>query len=327
MMVFSLVSRGQRRDCALLRATVRAALIAAGITVAAIPAGRASAAQVTLIFDDVSDLGGSATGPYQLTEQGISYSVWPESHGSAGAIHLDDAGTGYQSAVTFTGTDRFDVVSLDVEGLGQSLYVYDEIWDGTPLAYDNVLFEGLRGGEVVASLLWSTGLSRGWQNLAFDNAFSDLDSFLIRALVPDLSVLPDQTECIDYPCGHFNIDNLTLDVAPAPVPLPAGLPLLLGGYGMLILGAMRQRSNRRKTRCPHERAAPASAVVARRPVPAPGVSDHRRQHRTSGLPAKDLRGAMTAADKPRRIPRPPRRIIERHRPAGDAPGLFGDFAH
>lgn len=191
----------------------------------------------TMTFDSLEDGAGPGTlQPY--IEDGISATASGGTLGYMvpGSLHLDDSGTPFANRVSFTMAGLFDFISLDLLGLGSSYEI-----DGILSAYDNVLFEGFRGGLQVATLLFSTGTINPETfvitNASLGGGFVGLDEFRITNLQPTL--IDDTHQCRDQPCGHVSVDNLTL----SPVPVPAALPMLLGGIGLLgVIGLRRRRA-------------------------------------------------------------------------------------
>lgn len=184
--------------------------------------------------------GPGTTQPY--VENGISATT-PGSGtlgyaGGPGAAHLDDSGTSFASTIAFTMASPFDFVSLDLMGFGTS---YTNGTDN--IAYDNVLFEGYRGGTLVAQKTFSTGITSGTFDITSADlgaGFVDLEEFRIASVQPS-SLKPDFS--CGAPCGHFSVDNLTLSTTPLrPVPLPAALPMLLIGIGTLMAAGVGLRA-------------------------------------------------------------------------------------
>src|SRR5690606_30011419 len=72
---------------------------------------------------------------------------------------------------------------------------------------------------------------------------------------------------------------------------------------------------------------PASALIARRLVPAPGIGDHAVERAVRGRPAQFADRAVAAADQPRRIAGAPWAIGDRNRPVADTAGGGNNLAH
>ena len=71
------------------------------------------------------------------------------------------------------------------------------------------------------------------QTILLGSAFTAIDTFTISLLYPRTG-----QDC-DAPCGHFDLDSVTLATGPAPVPLPPAAPLM--GAAVLGLFALRRR--------------------------------------------------------------------------------------
>lgn len=192
----------------------------------------APAGAVTLTFDSLPQ--GPGLFPATIIEQGVTISADPASDGllweiNPGTIHLDDGGTANTAWVTFATGGIFSARSMDAIGLSMASFV-DDGEEVTPVPYDNVLVQGFLNGAEVAAARYSTGLAGGPAAFAFGAGFAGIDLLRISAVTSagqDWQGLPIQ--CGDAPCGHFEIDAVTL----APVPLPAALPALLAGLGAL----------------------------------------------------------------------------------------------
>lgn len=98
-------------------------------------------------------------------------------------------------------------------------------------------FQGYRGSELVASTALFTGAV--WNSFVhrFDSTFSAIDRLVIST--PYDVIGPNGEFCFD--CSTIQFDDLeyTLNDAPAPVPLPASMLLLLSGIAGA--GLLRRR--------------------------------------------------------------------------------------
>ncbi len=131
-------------------------------------AGVAQAATITITLPLEPPLG---VGPYggadSYVEQGVTVSGHPGKFGSGTGIHLDDGGTSYSNYIGFSYARTFDAVSVDIQGLGQALFVVNSGQSGLnwlPIAYNNVLFQGFIGGVLTATQSYSTGIVPGLMN-------------------------------------------------------------------------------------------------------------------------------------------------------------------
>jgi hypothetical protein len=147
------------------------------------------------------------------------------------SAQLNDGGTSYPTAITFTMQGRFDAISFDLIPtyfVGYSerdeegeLQLIDE-----PL--DNVLLAGIRDDIVVAADTFNMGELFELSKYIFSEIFSGLDSLVIAAVLPD-----NVREC--GPCAGFNIDNVSLSLQQpiSPVPIPPSALLLLTALGLM----------------------------------------------------------------------------------------------
>ena len=156
-----------------------------------------------------------------------------------GMAHLDDSGTSFAFRLAFTTAGAFDAQSFDIKALDNTYYKENADGDLVYTPYDNVLVRGLRNGVEVASSAFFMG-PPGTATHLLDGSFSAIDRLVIEALFPGDFASAD---VCDFPCAHFNIDNVTL--AASAVPLPAALQLFataLAGLGLWRLREVRHRN-------------------------------------------------------------------------------------
>ena len=185
----------------------------------------------TITFDALPDEGTALSDPNGGTvykENGITVNAlsgvaaWWTNPGYA---HLDDAGTGFTSALEFNeGGGTFDALGFSLLSLG-----YLDLDPFLPPVTDNILVSGFSGAALVASTTFTlTDILFATQDLALDSSFQGLTSLVIEL------AYPSGQWCA--PCGHFDLDSVTLaNVAPVPLPAPA----LLMGAGIAALGGIR----------------------------------------------------------------------------------------
>ena len=217
----------------MFRSTVRAALAFGFAAFAGI--GPSSANVVT--FAGMSDMLIDVT---QWVEDGITVTGSPGS--SFGyfqlpdTLHVDGASP-YSNAVGFTMASAFDAASIDIIPVPVN-GVHSMLCEGAlcDIPFINVLFAGYAGADLVAILgLW---MGESPFTLFFPETFSGLTRLRLSMLT--------NSNCMDQPCTHMNIDNVTLvgDDTIAPIPLPAALPLFAGGLAALGAGGLWRRRGR-----------------------------------------------------------------------------------
>ena len=175
-------------------------------------------------------------------------------------VHLDDGGSSYSSSVWFqiaSYVDKdisrlFTPLSVAVRSLGTAFgscgaepysgYCLDTISSFNPAPFDNVLLQVFVNGRVVAQQTSSSfGDLYEIINVDFTSDFTDIQWLKItqtRPTAADMAANPF-SQCQDSPCAHFDVAGLTVD-SPAPIPLPAGLPLLTMGLASLMLARKRR---------------------------------------------------------------------------------------
>lgn len=202
----------------------------AAATLMALAASQGLAA--TMTFDSLPDEGAmlSSYSENGITASGLSgvlaYYTTP------GTLHVDDSGTGMTSAVGFTTGKIFDAKGFNLTSLG-----YNFLETPGPLT-DNIFVSGYLGGMLVGSASYLLADVKGTvQSILLGTAFAGIDRLEIALSYPAGSAM------CDAPCGHFDLNDITLNnVGPAPVPLPATgglLAIVLGGVGLLSLARRR----------------------------------------------------------------------------------------
>lgn len=207
----------------------------------------------TVTFSGIPD---NAGGPSQYVEDGITVDArFGRSIGAfrnAGkAAHMDDGGTSYSRSLEFTMATHFNAVSFDISPLSSiSFLTYTNMDDPSnvlvfgPVSFENVKVEGFSGGSLKASYVFDMSIypARSFSTVAL-SGFNHLDMLRIdflsvnRDQFPDMPGFKKEFYC-DSPCSHYDLDNVVL----APIPLPAGLPLLLAAVGGLGFVARRRKA-------------------------------------------------------------------------------------
>jgi hypothetical protein len=199
----------------------------------------ASAATMTFdkgagVYDDFDDDGFAR----RYTENGIAvtgFTIDGLTYESERA-HLDNFGGPFTNRLTFTYGGWFDLTSFELWPISLGLCGENPV----PCAYDHVVLTGYRGSTAVAQQQFPMGNAPSLR--LGTAAFSSLTSLQIYAPPP-----PYEDASPDI---HFEIDNLVLARGvPAPVPLPASLPLLATGLGALVL--IRRRRAARQWSSPN----------------------------------------------------------------------------
>lgn len=184
----------------------------------------------TLTFDGVPEGGiGCPPNPSSVVENGFVISNCPGYFIEPGEIHLDDGGTGFMSSVSFSASLPFDAESVAIQGLDWNFVDFDS---NEPVPYDNVLFQGFRNGTLHASQSYSTFFLDTFEinTILFNAQFALLDLLTITQIFPSADVFlqfPDAF-CVNVPCAHISLKEITL----TPVPLPSGLMLILTALAM-----------------------------------------------------------------------------------------------
>lgn len=224
-----------------MKSRIAACLLAAPL--AAVLASQAPAA--TMTFDNLID-------PFatSYTENGITATADGDmGMYSTGSLHIDDGGTSAPSMARFTmGAGAFDAISFDIRPIGFYLEYTDPAGNLSLPTWANVQVQGFSGINLVSSLMFDMGKGQTPYTVTLGSVFSNLTALTISIVFPDWiykNLPPDADVYCDNPCSHFEIDNVTLTaVTPAPVPLPAGLPLAASALAALGAVAFRRRKAR-----------------------------------------------------------------------------------
>lgn len=203
----------------------------AAIAVAAVISGMSATTAVasTMNFDSLPDEGAMLS---TYVENGITAKAIGGSlaySGQPGFAHIDDSGTGLASGVDFSMGGLFDAVGFSLMSMGYNF------WDTPDPLTDNIVVTGFQGGSIVSSATFLLSDIAGTaQSILLGPGFTGLSKLRIELLYPVNSAM------CDAPCGHFDLDSVTLNATgPAPVPLPATGLLLLGSG--IAVGGLRLR--------------------------------------------------------------------------------------
>lgn len=185
------------------------------------------ASAATITFDNLPTLAeffGSGS-PSVYVENSITATAPGDfaSHDVAGAVHLDDSGTSFPSKVSLTTGGIFDGIGFDV------------ISDGFAEApYQNILVKGFLAGSLAATSTFAMNAISGTsETVSLGAGFGGIDMLQISA-----SALGGG---FCAPCGHFNLDAVTISDPISPVPLPASLPLFGLAIGAIFMVGRRKK--------------------------------------------------------------------------------------
>jgi hypothetical protein len=199
-------------------------------------AGISPAAAVTVGFDTIQDaatvLGGGTPGN-SYSEDGFTVTGLDgivASFATPGTALLVDAGPDFTTAVSVTAARRFNANGLSFISLGYDAFEPPE--EGTEIG--NVIIRGFVGTTAVGVLRLTAAIIAGTvQSVVLGPGFADIDRLEIEL------AYPRRLGFCGAPCGQIELDSL--DLTPAPVPLPAtGGMLALGGVA--LAGLARRRS-------------------------------------------------------------------------------------
>jgi hypothetical protein len=206
----------------------------AGAAAMALLCGVQAAPATTVTFDRLADEFSAYLEPDGGTtyrEKGFVASTsggvlaWDQ---TPGAAHIDDAGTGFTSDVTFTHKTGgiFDAISFNIISAGFA--------DPANTPDETIRVTGTKAnGKTVSKVFDLSSVFGTLQTLVLGTKFRELVSVTIASVYRD----PGETFCA--PCSHFDLDSATFDVV-GEVPLPAGAGLLIGAVAGLIVVRRRR---------------------------------------------------------------------------------------
>ena len=187
----------------------------------------AGASATTITFDNLPTLAeffGSGS-PSVYVENNITATAPGDfaSYDVAGAVHLDDAGTSFPWKVSLTTGAVFDGIEFDV---------ISESFAEAP--YQNILVKGFLGGALAATSTFAMNAVSGTsETFSLGAGFGGIDMLQISA--------SNVGGGFCAPCGHFNLDAVTISDSISPVPLPASLPLLGLAIGAIFMVGRRKK--------------------------------------------------------------------------------------
>lgn len=210
----------------------KVAFAAAATVLAAVQAAPATTLNFNKLQDEISailDPEGGTT----YREKGFIASAtggvlaWDQ---TPGAAHVDDAGTGFTSDVTFRRKSggEFDAVSFGIISAGFA--------DPANTPGETIRVTGTKAnGKSVSTVFDLSEVFGTLQTLVLGSKFRELVSVTIAAVYRD----PGETFCA--PCSHFDLDSATFN-AVGEVPLPATAGLLAGAVAGLAMVRRRRVS-------------------------------------------------------------------------------------
>lgn len=214
------------------------------LTVLALVAANASAAPAaTMGFDNLAQFANDFSGKSYI-EDGIKATgnapLFESYYRSTNSLYLADSGWGGSSKVTFTMANLFNAVSFDLTASMFEYYIRNTKTGASVLSsFANVRVSGYNATGLAAELVFNMGTVMKQKTYLLGTAFSNLSSLVIGFEDPFIGKVGRNkvAECF-APCSQYRIDNVTL----APVPVPAGLPLMLTAMAGMAFVSRRRKA-------------------------------------------------------------------------------------
>lgn len=210
------------------------------------------ASAATMTFDDY-DFASADFLARTYTEAGITAKgnaplIEGFGRGGGDAIYIADGGWGGPNLLTFTMASAFNAISFD---LTPSLFNYfvaktaNGIFSSgaTRSSFVNVRVQGFGVDGLTAVTSFNMGSVLEAKTYLLGAAFANLTSLVIGfeptpGFGQPVKLKPKRFGgCTDSPCSRYTLDNVTL----APVPLPAGLALMISAISLLAIAGRRRR--------------------------------------------------------------------------------------
>lgn len=142
----------------------------------------------------------------------------------AGAVHIDDSGTSFPWEVSITTSNIFNALSFDIISAG---------FAESP--YQNIMVQGfLRGSIAVSTAFTMHEIIGTSERFNLGAEYYGIDMLQISANFSNNGFCA--------PCGHFDLDAITISDTISPVPVPPSLLLLMLAMGSVLIVAGRKGS-------------------------------------------------------------------------------------
>lgn len=197
----------------------------------------------TMAFDNLAVFANDFKGK-SYTENGVTAvgnaPLFESYFRSKDNLYLANSGWGGSTAVKFSMDSVFNAVSFDLTPSVFDYFIRNTATGKTTAAsYANVKVSGFNAAGLVAELVFNMGTVMTQKTYLLGTAFSNLTSLVIGFKDPVLGAVGKNlvAQC-SAPCSRFRLDNVSL----APVPLPAGLVLMLSALAAMMFAARTRRA-------------------------------------------------------------------------------------